>query len=196
MIGFLIGTVCLIGLLKVVRHGRGFGGGCHGGGYGGYGRHGGCGGGREGGGRGWRRGGWNEGGGFGPRMFLRSIFERLDTTPGQEKVIVAAMEELKETARNIKNEAREARADFAKAMRGESFDEVALGGATAKVEGAVDSLRKAGISAFAKVHEALDDRQRQKLADIMESGPFGRWGRHDRGDNDRNDHPYRNNYSV
>lgn len=192
MIGFLIGTVCLIGLLKVVRHGRGYGG-CHGGGYG---RHGGYGGGQEGG-RGWRRGGWGEGGSFGPRMFLRSIFERLDTTPGQEKVIIAAMEELKDTARSIKSEAREARTDFAKAMRGESFDEVALGGATARVEGAVDSLRKAGISAFAKVHEALDDRQRQKLADIMESGPgFGRWGRHGHDHHDRNDHPYRNNYSV
>ncbi|MEO6419948.1 MAG: periplasmic heavy metal sensor [Polyangiaceae bacterium] len=194
MIGFLIGTVCLIGLLKVVRHGRGYGGGCHSGGYGRHGRHGG-----HEGGRGWGRGGWGERGGFGPRMFLRSIFERLDTTPGQEKVIIAAMEELKDTARAIKSEAREARTDFAKAMRGESFDEVALGGATAKVEGAVDAMRKAGISAFAKVHEALDDRQRQQLADLMEHGRgFGPWGRHghDHDRHDRNDHPYRNNYSV
>ena len=184
MIGFLIGTVCLIGLLKVIRHGRGYGGHCHGG-------RGGHDGGHDGG-RGWRRGGWSEGGGFGPRMFLRSLFERLDTTPGQEKVILAAMDELKDTARGMKSEAREARSDFAKAMRGESFDEVALGGATARVEGAVDTMRKAGISAFAKVHEALDDRQRQKLADMMESGPgFGRWGR-----GGGNDHPYRNHYSV
>jgi Spy/CpxP family protein refolding chaperone len=170
MFGFLVGTACLIGLFSVVRHGRRFG---HCG-------HVGYGGGYEGFRRGWGRHGqhdWGWRGDSGRPFFLRSIFERLDTTPGQEKAILAALDELKETARAAKGEMRGARSELAQAMRTESFDEVALGGATARVEGVVDTARKAGIAAFAKIHQALDDRQRQKLADIIESGPgFGRWG--------------------
>ena len=212
MIGFLIGTACLIALVKVVRHGHhGYGRwhrGHHGyGGYGGYGYDGGGGAcdsgggcGPGGGGGGWghayrdggfggpdegddfgprfrRRGGfggppWARGG-FGKRFFLRRIFSRLETTPGQEKEIQAAIEELRSQARSAKDEVKGAREDIAKAMRGESFDEVALGGATARLETAVDVLRKAGISAFARVHGALDDKQRQTLADLIERGPRG-----------------------
>ncbi len=174
MIGFLVGTACLIGLFSVVRRGRAYG---HCG-------HVGYGGGYEGFRRGWGRRGqgggehdWRGRGDFGRPFFLRSIFERLDTTPGQEKAILAALDELKETARAAKSEMKGARNELAQAMRTESFDEVALGGATARVEGVMDTARKAGIAAFAKVHQALDDRQRQKLADIIESGPgFARWG--------------------
>jgi Spy/CpxP family protein refolding chaperone len=169
MFGFLVGTACLVGLFSVLRRGRGFG---HCG-------HVGYGGGYEGFRRGWgqRESGWR--GDFRRPFFLRSIFERLDTTPGQEKAILAAFDELKETARAAKGEMKGARAELAQAMRTESFDEVALGGATARLEGVVDTARKAGIAAFAKIHQALDDRQRQKLADIIESGP-GRWdGRSD-----------------
>jgi hypothetical protein len=168
MIGFLVGTACLVGLFSMVRHGRGFG---HCG-------HAAYGGGYEGVRGGWGRGAapWGGRGGFGRPFFLRPIFERLDTTPGQEKAILAAFDELKEIARAAKGEMKGARSELAQAMRTESFDEVALGGATARVESVVDTARKAGIAAFAKVHQALDDRQRQKLADIIESGPsFGRW---------------------
>ncbi len=102
MFGFLIGTACLIGLIKVARHGGGYGCGSR---YGscssGYER--GCGGGGgyqdEGGGPWGRHGGQGRHGGFGPRIFLRAAFERLDTTPGQEKVILQAVDELREILR-------------------------------------------------------------------------------------------------
>src|SRR5690242_15134806 len=89
MLGFLIGTVCLVALVKVVRHGR-----CggwryaHGCGYGG-GYDSGCGGWHDRGhghGHGRWGGGWSRGG-FGPGFMLRGLFARLETTPGQEKVI-------------------------------------------------------------------------------------------------------------
>ena len=211
MIGFVIGTLCLVGLVKVLRRARfgspyAFGGGCgpgYGGyGGGGYGRYDGDGPGGDGpdfegeGGyrQGWRprgpwhfgygghdgshhwhgwrgqRGGWGQ---YGQRFFLRGLFQRLDTTPGQEKAIVSAIEDLRAAGKNVKDEMRGARSEVATAMRGESFDEVALGGASARVEHGIDTMRKAGIDAFAKIHEALDERQRGQLADLLERGPRG-----------------------
>ncbi|WP_394847594.1 periplasmic heavy metal sensor [Pendulispora brunnea] len=185
MIGFVIGTLCLVGLVKVLRRGRyyagpyyAFGGGCGGhhdysGGYGGGG-----GGYRDP----WRRDSWQfddeprwqRRGGFGPRFVLRGLFERLQTTPGQEKAIMQALDDLRAAGRGIREEMRGARSEVATAMRGESFDEVALGGATARVEHGIDTMRKAGIDAFAKIHGALDERQRAQLADWLERGPgFG-----------------------
>jgi hypothetical protein len=35
----------------------------------------------------------------------------------------------------------------------------------------LETLRKAGMGALAKVHDALDERQRARLADMIESGP-------------------------
>src|SRR6476659_6155874 len=121
MLGFLIGTVCLIGLIKTLRWGRhghdGYGGGCGGG----YGRRG------WGGGDSWgdqdHRGGW----GGGRNVMLRGLFHRLDTTPGQEKAIKAALEELYEAARSARGEVSAARADVAKVMRSPAVDEVLFG---------------------------------------------------------------------
>ncbi len=213
MFGFLFGTLCLIGLIKVARHGRGYGCGGYGRGYGGgwghrdprgwhghdYGR-GHFGGDDEGFGGGWRGRVRGYGGG---RFFLRAMFERLDTTPGQEKVIQQAFEDLREKGRAAKNDMKTARAEIAKAMRSTSFDEVSVGTATAQVEAVMDSMRKAGIDAFAKVHEALDERQRGLLADFIENGPRfrdfagnwgnrGGWGNH--GNHPNEGGPYR--YSV
>lgn len=160
MFGFFVGTVCLIGLIGVLRRGRhhhhfGHSHGCGSEGWGGYGRA--------------RRRGF----GFGPRAMLRRLFERLDTTPGQEKVIVEAFSDLKNSARDAKGGLREARHDLAEAFRQESFDELLLGGALSRLDGSVDTLRKAGLDAFGKVHAALDERQRKILADLIESGRGG-----------------------
>jgi uncharacterized membrane protein len=207
MIGFLVGTACLLGLIRVVRGGRscgGYGYGYGNGGEGGWGRGGrGRRGGRGGwGGPPWARGGEGRGGGFGPSFLLRALFERLDTTPGQEKVIKAAVEDLQSKTRAAKDEAKAARAEIAKAMRSESFDEVMIGGATARLESTVDIMRKAGIDAFAKVHEVLDEKQRALLADFIESGPRGFFGgrgghhgHHGHHDGPDGHHPYRG-YAV
>lgn len=168
MLGILIGTACLFGLIKTLRWGRmrRFGGG-------------GCGGGWSGRGGGWGGGyrdRWSDGDGFrggwgGEGFFLRAIFERLDATPAQEKVIAAALDELRETARSLRGELRGSRADVAKAMRGESFDEVLFGEMFARHDTALEAMRKAAMGALAKVHVVLDERQRARLADLIESGP-------------------------
>jgi hypothetical protein len=189
MLGFLIGTVCLIGLFKVARrhhygyahfggpwgYGGGYGGGCgrargwHHGGPGAYGRRDWDWDDEDGGYSLWeaRRGG---GGFFG----LRAIFARLDTTPGQEKAIKAAFAELREKARAVKDDARGMRGDIANALRGESLDAETLGTVASRASGAVDALRDAAIGALLKVHDVLDERQRAIAADFIESGPrFG-----------------------
>lgn len=197
MFGFLFGTLCLIGLIKVARHGRGCGYGYGHGSYGGGGWHGGWHGHdhhdhHDGGDR-WRgRGRWRGGWG-GEKFFLRALFERLETTPGQEKVIAQAFDELREKGRAAKQDLKAARAEVAKAMRSPSFDEVSVGTATAQVETVIESMRKAAIDSFAKIHEALDERQRGILADFLEHGPrFRDFGGGFRGDYGNN--PYR--YTV
>ncbi len=194
MIGFLIGTVCLLGLIKVVRHGhwgghhrwagwghggQGYGGGCgsehaRGCGNGGDGEHG------PGFDRGappWARRGGGGFSGFGRgRFWLRGLFHQLDTTPGQEKVIKEAFEQLRATADNLRSDAKSARPDVAKAIRSEQFDETVFGEISARIDDAAQTMRRAVVDAVAKVHPVLDERQRTILADFIESGP--RWGRH------------------
>jgi hypothetical protein len=205
MLGFLIGTACLIGLFKVVRRARyGYGGYGHFGGWhhgmhhGHFGRR--CGHGPFGGGYGgpygyegddfdgederyyaappspfsWQgqgRRGFGGLGGFG----LRAVSARLETTPGQEKVIKQAFDELRAKTRAVKDEARGMRGDLATALRGESLDAETLGTVASRASGAVDGVRDAAIGAILKIHDALDERQRAIAADMIESGPrFGR----------------------
>lgn len=177
MFGFLIGTVCLIGLIKVLRGGyrRGYGhGGCGwsggscGGGYGrGWGGHHGWDHGGDHGG--WERGGFRDGGAF----WLRALFERLDTSPGQEKVIREAIDEVRRNASTLRDEGRATRADVAKAVKSPSFDETVMGELFARHDNHLEKMRKDLVGAIAKVHAVLDDRQRELLAQLIERGPFG-----------------------
>jgi uncharacterized membrane protein len=172
MLGFIIGTACLIGLIKVLRRGRGrYGYGCGGGGWGGGGRfrghrdH-------EGGDRheGGFRGGWGGWGG-GPGFFLRAIIDQLDATPEQEKVIAAAFREVRDEAAKNREEIRRSRGDIAKAMRSPGFDEVLLGELFARHDTVIEAMRRTVTGALAKVHVVLDEKQRDHLADLIENGP-------------------------
>jgi hypothetical protein len=185
MFGFFIGTACLIGLVYTLRRGA-----CHGGsGYRSYARFGGCGsydagcgswnnhdveGERGGPFRSHGRGSWNHGAPPMAFFFLRRVFQALDTTPGQEKVIRSAVEELLEVTRKHRGELQKTREDIARAMRSPSFDETVMGELFARHDASLDALRKAGVGALAKVHEALDEEQRKRLADMIErAGGFG-----------------------
>jgi Spy/CpxP family protein refolding chaperone len=176
MCGFVLGTLCLIAFFKLARGGRCHGGGCGGGwrhrrhGYGGGCHHGYC-----------HHGGEGPGpfGGFGPgrfggeRWMLRALFERLDTTPGQEKVIVAAFEESRDGLRESWKTVRDSRGDLARALRSDTFDEEAVTAARSRHEEAMKRAHEVFTSAMRKVHEALDSKQRALLADIIDAGPYG-----------------------
>lgn len=179
MLGFLVGTACLIGLVKVLRAGR-RGGACGGRGWSGHHGH-----------HGWKGGGWGRsarGGGF----WLRGLFERLDTSPGQEKVIKQSVEELFDAGRGVRGELEQSRRDLAAALRSGVIDETAMGELFARHDDKLREARKTLVGSLAKVNDALDETQRKQLADLLERGlgGFGRFGgdgpyrgggRHERG---------------
>ncbi len=150
MFGIVIGTLSLIGFIKVWRAGR----------YG-YGRH-------HGGPRKW---------------MLRRLFERLDTTPGQEKVILEAMNDAEAKAWAFRDAMHSSRSSFAQAFRSEHFDGARVDETFTQQQAAIDALKGSLRAGLAKVHEALNDEQRRELADLMEHGPHrfhGGWRHHGR----------------
>jgi uncharacterized membrane protein len=141
MFGFFIGTACLIGLVVVARRGRGRG---H---Y--FGHH----------GRG--RG----------RYFFHRALDRLDTTPGQEKVIRSALHDLKQQAWDLRSEVKQTRSEIAAALRTPELDKALLDRVFAKHDEVIEKLRASVLHAAEQVHGTLDEQQRRKLADLIESGP-------------------------
>ncbi len=157
MLGFIFGTVCLIGLLKVMRHGRGWGG---------YGHHA-CGGGHS---------GYSDHSGYGPRgggprrWMLRALFERLETTPGQEKAILSALDELRENRKVVRDEMQQTRGDLGRAVASGLVDDGTLEDTFARHDRLLAQLRVSFVEALKKVTEALDERQRKQVADLLEGG--------------------------
>ena len=150
MFGFIFGALCLGGLFMVMKHhGHGF---HHGHGHG-------CGHGHR-------------GRGFGRHGLYRAL-AHLDTTPGQEKVIVAAVEELKDDASDLRSKVMASRQAIGSAIRGESLDEAALESLVAQHTSDFAAFGARAIAALAKIHEALDPEQRKRLARLIESGPWG-----------------------
>lgn len=171
--GFVFGTACLVGLLVMVakhRHHR-WGGRC--GGRGGWG----------GGGPGlgddpWSGGpggpGSRWGGGFFRQQVLRHLSVRLGATPGQEKVIASAADEVFEAGRAAHDAMRATKKDLADVFAGPAFDESLLGDVFSRQDDAIRNLRLAVSGALGKVHEVLEPEQRARLAELLARGP-GRW---------------------
>jgi hypothetical protein len=145
MFGFLIGTASLVGLVWVLSHGRYW----HG-----YGHAHGC----------YRRG----------PHHLYGVLARLDTTPGQEKVIRSAVEDFVDSLRERGRLLRQSAEDIGRAVRGEQLDEALLGDVFARHDRLLAELRRDAVAALGRVHETLDEGQRRKLARLMES--HGGWG--------------------
>jgi Spy/CpxP family protein refolding chaperone len=147
MFGFFIGTACLIGLAALARRGRHhhFYGHGHGGWHG---RH---------------RGG----------RFLHRILGRLDTTPGQEKVIREAISDFKDEAWGLRGEVRGTRRELAEAIRAPELDKALIDRVFVKHDEVIEKLRASLLRAAEQVHGTLDERQRKQLADVIESGSWG-----------------------
>jgi hypothetical protein len=96
MFGFFFGTACLAGLIFALRRHR------------------------------WHHHHHGRGGRWSWRGRMRWLFERLDTSPGQEKVFVKAADELTEAFEKMRDELRNTRAAIAQALRGEQFDGTSL----------------------------------------------------------------------
>lgn len=163
----VIGVIALVKGLMFRRRMMHFAGG-----FGGHEMSSGCG--HRGWGR-WGRGRWGRwgggDGGLGRSFWLRALFSRLDTTPGQEKEIRSAIEDFRNTARAAKEELGGSREALAKAMTSETFDEIAVGEASVKLDGTTAKVKDAFEGALRRIHAVLDAKQRERLAEIIAKGP-------------------------
>lgn len=105
------------------------------------------------------------------KWMFRRLFQFLDTTPGQEKVIAQAAEEIEKAARSARDTFFQSRQAVAGAVKGEHFDSAAVDGAFEKQQAAVDEVKKAVKAGLASIHEALSPEQRAKAAELLEYGP-------------------------
>jgi Spy/CpxP family protein refolding chaperone len=126
----------------------------------------------------WGRYGRHGHGGGWSRWMLRRLFQRLDTTPGQEKVIAEAVHDAQRVMWQAREQMFRARSEYAKAMRGEAFDNEAVNAAFEQQQAAVDDVKKTLKAKLQAIHEALDPRQRALLADLIEFGPGRMHGGH------------------
>lgn len=146
MIGFAVGIACLWGLFRVLRGGRGP----------------------------WHRGGRGCHGGrrWG---FMRGLFDDLDTTSAQERVIKDAVGEVKRAAEDLRDGVFDAKGEVADAFRQDQFDAEAMAEVLSRFDDKLDELRKSFVGALARVHETLDADQRAELARLM-GRARRRWG--------------------
>lgn len=150
MIGIVVGAAVAVGLFSMARRARRRM----------YGMHGGC-------------GGYGSGGRGRRRWLMRWLFEKLDTTPGQEKVIMGALEELRDNRAVLREELDQTRSDIARVVRGGLVDDAALEEAFARHDRLLARLRVSFVEAARKATEALDERQRKALGDMVEGRRFG-----------------------
>ena len=151
MFGFVIGTLCLFGLIRVLRRGYGWRGS-----YGWHGHH---------GFHGMRRGYRMHG-----RGGLKWLFWRLDATHGQEKVIISEWETLRDTLQDVRSDMRQSRASAAALLRAEHLDAAALQEVWRQHDAVLGKLRDKVGGAVGRIHEALDEQQRRQLAAWLEQG--------------------------
>ncbi len=135
MLFYVVGTLCLIGFLKMWagphrrRRGR-----CH--------RH---------GSRRWRR-------------HLDGLFERLDTSPGQEKEIRSAVEDFFEDVVPMRRAMRHSLKDqILEVLAEEELDEDTLRPRMMEHETRVASIRESLLTLITRIHTALDSEQRAQL---------------------------------
>lgn len=119
--------------------------------------------------------------GFGRRGLYR-LFERLDTSPGQEKLIREALDELGGVSRDLWREAREARPELAELLRADRLDEASVEAWFSGRRRSLDTLGGRALQTLTRIHDVLDTRQRRMLAELVERGayfgPFGRRAHH------------------
>ena len=98
-------------------------------------------------------------------------------TSSQEREVRAAVDEFFTAARDFRRDVVDTRADVARTVKADAFDETLMGEVFSRHDDAMDKFRKSFVGALARVHSVLDDRQRERLADLIASGGLGRgWG--------------------
>lgn len=159
MLGFLFGTLCLIGLAKVVRgpHHRSF--------HGHHGHPNRCGHGSQGTrrrGRGFER--------AAAEMFKR----KLDLDDDQADLVDHAFRDLAEAGRTFQEAMRTQKQDLAEAFRAEEVDETGLASLYAAQDEALQTFRRSAVSVLKQIHAVLEPDQREAATHWFQQ-VGGRW---------------------
>jgi hypothetical protein len=160
MFGFLVGTVCLVGLLGVVRAGRVRGrhrGSCGHGGH--HGKH------RT---RSARRRGFS-------RAFAEIFKRRLDVDEEQEDIVDHAFKDLFSAAGALKEALANSREDIASAFAGDSVDDASLDVVFAHQDEEVKDGRRKVVSALKQIHAVLTPEQREEASAWLAGEFQGGW---------------------
>ncbi len=105
------------------------------------------------------------------RYGLRRLMKSLDASPAQERALRELIRSAFEQLRELRHDARGLRREFGDVLRAPTLDDSKIAAAEAKVgekaRDAADILRKT----LAQIHEILDSRQREQLADWITTAP-------------------------
>lgn len=172
MFGFVFGTVCMVGLLGLVKGPRSCGGGFHAhhhGFRGGpYGR--------------WRHHEW-EGAPRDPRRFregagraMAEVLKRkLHIDEDQEGIVDHALTDLRRSVHAFGDDLKGGREELAGAFRGEQVDDAALDALFARWDEDLRRTRREVVSAFKQIHAVLDEDQREAAADLLSRADRAGW---------------------
>ncbi|MCB9684788.1 MAG: periplasmic heavy metal sensor [Alphaproteobacteria bacterium] len=172
MFGFLFGTVCMIGLVGVLKGSRG---GCHGGWA--HHHHG-----FRGGPHGrWRHQSWE--GPRDPRRFregagraMAEVLKRkLRIDEDQEGIVDHALADLRRSVHAFGDDVKGGRDELAGAFRGEQVDDAALDALFARWDEDLRRTRREVVSALKQVHAVLDEEQREAAADLLSRADRAGW---------------------
>jgi uncharacterized membrane protein len=122
---------------------------------------------------GWHGGHGGPYGWGGPPWRHRMVYmalSHIEASPAQERAIIAEVDKLRDRLKTARGGLREARGDLAAAVRGPMLDDAALGAVLGRVDGATGEARAAIIDAIRNIHAVLDDKQRERLADLLDQG--------------------------
>ncbi|HTM22142.1 MAG TPA: periplasmic heavy metal sensor [Kofleriaceae bacterium] len=98
------------------------------------------------------------------------LLYRLNLTQEQEKVVRTEVRKVVDAVRGLRDERDQTRGDLARSVRGDGLDEVALGEMFARHDEKLEGLRNEVVGALGRVHAVLEPGQRERLADLIESG--------------------------
>jgi len=110
----------------------------------------------------------------GARRWLEALFERLDTSPRQERTILEAMDKFWDHLTEGRGELSAVRKQVAQVLASDQLDEGALSAALERVEDLIAKTKQELASVLTEVHSSLDSEQRKELADILSAGPYRR----------------------
>ena len=101
---------------------------------------------------------------------LRRLLRKLDASPAQERALRDLIHSARDQLRELHHDGRNIRQELGDVLRAATLDESRMAAAEAKVGGKVRDAADILRNTLVQMHEILDTRQREQLADWITSG--------------------------